>query len=244
MPARSAATARPRRGTPTPALLHHVSGTLEHPGLADPDLTISNSTITANAAESIAQPSVAGGIEELSGWSTKLAFSTVSGNAADVGANVAIRPGLPDYPNSPSGGTVSNTASVFTDPQGGGSNCDAVTLSESAYAYVTDDSCGTTARPDPQLGALADNGGPTLTMLSAATSLLLDWVPTPDCLAHVTIDQRGIARPQGTACDIGAVEREAPPDPTPTPAGPLPGAAAADGPTATAAVVAEPRFTG
>lgn len=55
-----------------------------------------------------------------------------------------------------------------------------------------------------QLGALQDNGGPTNTMLPAAGSPLVDTGDTASCSAT---DQRGVPRPQGAACDVGAVER-------------------------------------
>ena len=57
---------------------------------------------------------------------------------------------------------------------------------------------------DPLLGSLADNGGGTLTHLPAADSPLLDAVA---CLSGIATDQRGAARPQGSQCDMGAVER-------------------------------------
>jgi hypothetical protein len=54
---------------------------------------------------------------------------------------------------------------------------------------------------DPQLVALADNGGPTQTMAISASS------PARDAGANCTAtDQRGIARPQGNGCDLGAFE--------------------------------------
>jgi CSLREA domain-containing protein len=55
---------------------------------------------------------------------------------------------------------------------------------------------------DPVLGPLADNGGPTQTMSLGAGSSAVDRVPS-GCPA---VDQRGVVRPQGFACDIGAVE--------------------------------------
>ena len=69
---------------------------------------------------------------------------------------------------------------------------------------------------DPQLGALTDNGGPTLTMLPSATSPLVGEVAAGACTAQVTADQRGVTRPRGAACTVGAVEVESPPDPPPT----------------------------
>jgi hypothetical protein len=54
------------------------------------------------------------------------------------------------------------------------------------------------------LGPLADNGGPTDTLMPEMGSAAIDAAigcPSP------AEDQRGVARPAGAACDIGAVER-------------------------------------
>lgn len=56
---------------------------------------------------------------------------------------------------------------------------------------------------DPLLGALGDNGGATPTLLPATGSAAIDTGTNTGC--PVT-DQRGVARPQGPTCDIGAVE--------------------------------------
>jgi len=62
------------------------------------------------------------------------------------------------------------------------------------------------------LGELADNGGPTMThalltvpVVSAAINQI------PEAMCEVTEDQRGVARPQGPACDVGAFELEVAP---------------------------------
>jgi hypothetical protein len=61
---------------------------------------------------------------------------------------------------------------------------------------------------EPMLEPLADNGGPTKTFALAATSPAVGEVPiAAECPA---VDQRGVARPQGGACDAGAYERAAP----------------------------------
>lgn len=56
---------------------------------------------------------------------------------------------------------------------------------------------------DPMLGQLQDNGGSTPTMLPGADGSAIDTGDASTCPAT---DQRGVARPQGAACDIGAVE--------------------------------------
>jgi hypothetical protein len=57
------------------------------------------------------------------------------------------------------------------------------------------------------LGGLANNGGPTKTHALKLGSPALDAVPLLDP-ACVGTDQRGITRPQGSGCDIGAFERQ------------------------------------
>ena len=55
------------------------------------------------------------------------------------------------------------------------------------------------------LGPLRDNGGPTETHALKARSPAVNAIPSadPDCTGT---DQRGISRPQGAGCDIGAFE--------------------------------------
>jgi len=54
------------------------------------------------------------------------------------------------------------------------------------------------------LGPLADNGGPTDTEAVLPGSLALDnGFGTPACSG---VDQRGVSRPRGNACDVGAYE--------------------------------------
>ena len=72
-------------------------------------------------------------------------------------------------------------------------------------------------------------------MLPAAGSPLVDGIPVADCriddASEVTTDQRGLPRPAGDGCDVGAVELQ------PIPLTPL------QPPTATP-VPLQPRFTG
>jgi hypothetical protein len=56
---------------------------------------------------------------------------------------------------------------------------------------------------DPLLGPLADNGGLTPTMALLPSSPAIDAGDSSACLP---MDQRGVARPMGVACDIGAFE--------------------------------------
>jgi CSLREA domain-containing protein len=61
------------------------------------------------------------------------------------------------------------------------------------------------------LGPLADNGGPTLTHALLPGSQALNAADNAVCTAEPVngMDQRGVKRPQGAICDVGAYEREA-----------------------------------
>jgi len=85
-------------------------------------------------------------------------------------------------------------------------------ISSAGYNLSSDNSCNAyfthpadQTNMSPSLGPLADNGGYTWTHLPYAHSPVVD---EGLCLAQIPTDQRGVARPQGPACDIGAVERE------------------------------------
>jgi len=56
------------------------------------------------------------------------------------------------------------------------------------------------------LQPLADNGGPTMTLAITTDSAAFN---AGTC--EVTTDQRGVTRPQGPACDVGAFELEVAP---------------------------------
>ncbi|MBK8618542.1 MAG: hypothetical protein IPN96_15815 [Anaerolineales bacterium] len=64
--------------------------------------------------------------------------------------------------------------------------------------------CTNIITTDPKLGLLADNGGLTQTMaLGAGSSAIDTGGQNSTCAAS---DQRGVTRPQGAGCDIGAYE--------------------------------------
>jgi hypothetical protein len=58
---------------------------------------------------------------------------------------------------------------------------------------------------NPKLGRLQDNGGATMTFALGAGSAAIDRVPRRGAGCPPT-DQRGVGRPEGGACDIGAYE--------------------------------------
>jgi CSLREA domain-containing protein len=84
-------------------------------------------------------------------------------------------------------------------------------------AYNPDLSCGkakSVTTDDLQLGPLQDNGGPTQTMRPGGGSVARSAGDDAVCAAAVGspnfgaggVDQRGVKRPQGKHCDVGAYE--------------------------------------
>lgn len=148
-------------------------------------LTIGNSTISQNGEWGVwaGQNSI----------QTLLGFSTVRGNAAGqirrTGGQLVLEAAAIDRGTTATANCVSDAG--LSAPQGGGS-------------WANDNSCGATVSvsSDLDLGPLAMNGGSTSSHEPQPGSALID---ATDCGIN-TIDQRGVARPQGEACDVGAVE--------------------------------------
>jgi len=72
----------------------------------------------------------------------------------------------------------------------------------------TDDSCGIAgftqkSTAELALGPVQDNGGPTQTIALLAGSAAIDAADDTSC---PSVDQRGVTRPKGPHCDIGAYE--------------------------------------
>ncbi|HET8591750.1 MAG TPA: S-layer homology domain-containing protein [Nakamurella sp.] len=184
----------------------------------------------------------ANGVWLLPGAVAQVGNSTVAGNAA-TGITSEVPAGM-DPPSAPpaqlllAAGTVAdNTAgglvvasglgltlggSIVQAPDGAPACAgDVSTLVDGGNNLASDDSCGldagTSSVGDPLLGALADNGGRTRTMLPDPASAVVNAIQpgASVSLGELTValcgdgtgDQRGTARPQGTTCDIGAVER-------------------------------------
>lgn len=116
------------------------------------------------------------------------------------------------------------TNSIIANNQWG--NCTGYPPLSGGHNLDSGITCGLNAPGDlnntnPMLGTLQDNGGPTETHTFTGPSPAIDGGDNASC---PPTDQRGILRPQGPACDIGAVEfvLPEPPTPTPTPETPTP----------------------
>jgi CSLREA domain-containing protein len=184
--------------------------------------TITNSTISGNTGAGLG----GGGIDNNFGGGVLMINVTISGNTS-TGSNGGG--GL--YNNNSSGVvsmlnvTITGNAStnggrnvhnngagvmplrntIIANPASG-ANC-VGPLQSNGDNIASDASCSLTAGGDlpntnPLLGALANNGGPTQTHALQAGSPAIDAASAP----VPAVDQRGTARPQGPAPDIGAFE--------------------------------------
>ncbi len=199
------------------------SGAVRGAGIANNGtLSIADSSVSGNTEASTESESANQGAGLFnSGGTVSIVNSTFSGNSqiATYGATssgsaitnlgsemtllnvtVAGNSGSAAIANSSS---LTTRNSIFSNAAGG--NC-AGTLTSQGTNLESADQCGLHAAGDqvgkePLLGALADNGGQTDTLA------LLPGSPAIDSGATCPpVDQRGVARPQGAACDIGAFE--------------------------------------
>jgi uncharacterized repeat protein (TIGR01451 family) len=178
-----------------------LGGALDLPG---GDATVRNSTLSGNSASNT------GGAIYLTGATLNLEQSTLSANTAPngggIGASLFVA-GVVNARNS------ILQASTCWDPLSGGEpyfdwNASGANLddgSSCADLFVSN----FTANAATNLGALASNGGTTRThaLLSGSQALNAATNCTSIDGAAISTDQRGVARPQGGACDIGAFER-------------------------------------
>lgn len=116
-------------------------------------------------------------------------------------------------------GTLTLVNSILANPAYN-VDCSGSTLANSHHNLLgaTNSSCGiingtngNLVGQDPKLGSLQDNGGATATMELLAGSPAIDGGDDTVCAAAPSnnLDQRGVARPQGSHCDIGAYEATA-----------------------------------
>ncbi len=170
---------------------------------------LNNTTVSGNVGDGLT--ATTGGL--LSTW-----FNTITNNSRNGATAVPVGPGVPEA------GLVFITASILAGNGGNDCNGDMVT---SGYNLIGDDTncvlgpvandndiIGTSQTPvDPLLGPLQYNGGANETHAIDESSPAFN-AAGPDltglpCHDFAT-DQRGITRPKGPACDIGAFEVDVP----------------------------------
>jgi hypothetical protein len=200
-------------------------------------VTITNSTLSGNSAvggttnsPGAAGQGLGGAIFNLNG-AVSVTYSTVAFNTADGGGALYDLGYMGTDGAQSYSATATLSGSILSDTSGtndvvvqgpntvanGGPNIATATITATDPNIVeTHSSTGGTVTgspitTDPGLAPLALNGGDTPTHAITTSSPAFD---TGGSCALAT-DQRGITRPQGTACDIGAFELEVvPPPPT------------------------------
>ncbi len=156
-------------------------------------LTVTNSTFSTNIAG--IPTSYGGGIKNTLTAVLTVTNSTFSGNSAGW---------------SSGGGGISNSgtfglANTIIANSTNGGDCMSGGFTFNTNNLIQDGSCGSPLNitGDPLLGPLQNNGGITPTFELLAGSPAIDAGDNASC---PTIDQRGLSRPQGSLCDIGAYE--------------------------------------
>ncbi|MBO9664785.1 choice-of-anchor Q domain-containing protein [Dokdonella sp.] len=169
------------------------------------DITVAGSTISGNHARY-----VGGGIASYGG-TLSVTNSTISGNSTFRGGGGIHANGTLSLRHATVSGNTTNGTGGGIDGDGGGAIDDSIVAGNAqasgddiALAGSWTGDHNLTSATGLDLGPLQDNGGPTPTMLPGSASAAIDAIPAQEC-AEPT-DQRGIARPQGAGCDIGAVE--------------------------------------
>ena len=199
----------------------------------DGTLTITNSTLSDNSATS-----GGGGIFNTGGGTLTITNSTLSSNSAASGGGGIHNQGMLTVTNSTlsgnsaassfgggiynNGGTLNFANAIIANSAGGdcinGGTGTIGTNTNNLIEDIAANACGLTdgvnsniIGTDPNLGSLADNGGPTQTFALLTGSLAINAGDNTTCAASPVnnLDQRGVTRPQGGQCDIGAYEYEA-----------------------------------
>jgi predicted outer membrane repeat protein len=175
----------------------------------DAAVNVTNSTFNGNTAGT----NGGGAIQNFG--TMAITWSTISGNNSAFGADL----------HNDTTGSLTVAETIVANGGGGGSNCSGTpAVVDGGYNIDTGTSCGFStanhSKPstNPALGPLASNGGPTQTMALASGSPAVNAVPVSVTGCSGSTDQRGVSRPQGIACDIGAYELAmASPSPSPSP---------------------------
>jgi hypothetical protein len=171
--------------------------------------TVTNSTFSDNQAIAAGTNTAqGGGLGTLGGTATILA-TTIASNPADAATAANGRGGGVFL-----GGTGSLSGSILSgNTQGTGRDCDGATLTSAGGNVVyTGAGCGFTTGTDdarvddPELRLMNDYGGPTQTRVPLGSSPALGrYAPVDGACRLLTIDQRGVPRPQRGTCDAGAI---------------------------------------
>lgn len=176
--------------------------------------TVSHSTLSHNTA-----PNGGGAMNDRSA-TLNVADSTLSSNNATQSGGAIANAGASTLHVDHStladngaigGGGIENQATlhlrntIVAGSRQGGDCHNTGALAANIKNLVEDGSCSPALQGNPLLGPLAQNGGATATHALLPGSPAIDAGDATVCAA-VRADQRGVTRPQGAACDIGAFE--------------------------------------
>ncbi len=148
-----------------------------------------NATFTNNTFSGNTATNYGGGL--YGGQPLSLVNNTFSGNLANSGS------GLYNF------ATLELINTLIANSTSGGDCVNTGTITTNTNNLIEDGTCNPTVTGDPLLGPLQNNGGITPTFELLTGSLAIDAGDNASC---PTTDQRGLSRPQGSLCDIGAYE--------------------------------------
>jgi predicted outer membrane repeat protein len=199
--------------------------------------TVSRSTFTGNSGDlgGAIMVDVPGNLSVINSTFTANTANSFGNAIKNFGTATVVSSTLSDNPSSTSDGSISSTGTMLLQntivANGTPNNCSAVgPVTDGGHNISWPDTTCPGLTVDPNLGPLANNGGPTETMALPLGSPAVDGVPATGAGCPPT-DQRGVSRPQGPSCDVGAFELQVAPIPTPVP--PTPTAAPVPGPPPT-----------
>jgi IPT/TIG domain len=161
--------------------------------------SIINSTFSNNGAKT-------NGAAIANAGTMDVTHSTFTGNATEGGTGAAV---------TSLANTLTLKATILANVP---ANCSLTggLIVSAGYNLSTDASCSLTGTGDVTStpvgldpAGLQDNGGPTSTVGLLSTSTAIDRIPTPCTDVDgdpIATDQRGVTRPRGPGCDVGAFE--------------------------------------
>jgi hypothetical protein len=159
---------------------------------------LTNSTIARNKA--LGSPARGGGIDTFG--DLDVTSSTVVGNSATIGGGIYRELQTTTLLATLVAGNSAADSPQCSGPlQSGGWNL----ISSTTQCVINEKKSDRYDRP-ARIGKLGDHGGPTETVPIGNKSPAKNAIPGASC--PVGRDQRGIRRPQGRRCDIGAFERK------------------------------------